>query len=58
MEFRIFLALSQKTRKNGKKEKGRQSMHHLSLIGGGVSADVDDASDIAGAIANEMRLSR
>ena len=33
-------------------------MHHLSLIGVGVSADLDDASDIVGAIANEMRLSR
>ena len=32
-------------------------MHHLSLIGGGVSADLDDASDISGAIANEMGLS-
>ena len=31
--------------------------NHLSLIGGGVSADLNDALDIAGAIANEMRLS-
>ena len=35
----------------------RRSMRRLSLIGGGVSADLDDASDISGAIANEMGLS-
>ena len=32
-------------------------MHHLSLIGVGVSAGLGGASDIAGAIANEMLLS-
>ena len=47
---------SQKWQKR-KGTAGRVAMHHIPLMDVGVSADLVDAPGIAGAIANEMRLS-